>query len=218
MTGVSGNGQMNKGYHPALRFPAFIISWIFHPLFIPAYVAGFLFFIHPYAFIGLDPRLRIFKFLSVLVNTALIPGFAVILLWRLKFIQSIFLKTQKERIIPYAIAMIFYFWAWYVSKNQIGDEILTIFLLGSFITVIAAWMANIYFKISMHALSVGALLAYIFWITMTIDGSTGLYPTFAILIAGLVCTARLVVSGHHPVEIYSGFFIGIICQVIAIYI
>src|ERR1700753_2670709 len=101
-----------------VRAAAHIISFVFHPLFIPAYVTAFLLFVDPYAFAGVSMKFKIFRLISVFFNTGFIPGFAVFLMWRLRLIQSVVLRTQKERIIPYAAAMIFYFWAWYVFHNQ----------------------------------------------------------------------------------------------------
>jgi len=219
---ISGNGTLlddKKKVSPAIKFFAHFFSWIFHPLFIPAYITIFLLFIHPYAFVALSEKLKVFKLLFVIVNTALFPGLSVFLMWRLKLTQSIFLHSQKERIIPYAAAMIFYFWAWYVSRNQQdNNEIFTGFLLGSFLTVIAAWLANIYFKISMHALAIGGMLFFILWLSFSGDGTSGLYPSVAMLVAGIVCTARMIISDHRPIEIYSGLLIGMLCQIIAVLI
>ena len=197
--------KTNQNFLASTKFFAHLFSWIFHPLFIPVYVTIFLLYIHPYAYIVSNPKLKVFKLLFVIVNTALFPGLAVFLMWRLKLTQSIFLRTQKERIIPYAAAMIFYFWAWYVSRSQQdAPELLKAFLLGSFLTVIAAWLANIYFKISMHALALGGMLFFIIWVSFSGEGTSGLYPAIALLITGIVCSARMIVSDHHPVEIYSG--------------
>ncbi|MGZ5136006.1 MAG: hypothetical protein ACXWCG_12685 [Flavitalea sp.] len=217
---ISGNASLldeKLKYPPPLKLLAQIISWIFHPLFIPLYISFFLLYIHPYAFVAFNEKMKFFKLLFVFVNTALFPGFSVFLMWRLKFIQSIYLRTQKERIIPYAAAMIFYFWAWYVSKSQLDNiEIFSNFLFGSFVTVIAAWMANIYFKISMHALAIGGMLFFILWVSFSGEGASGLYAAAALLITGLVCTSRMIVSDHRPSEIYAGIFLGIICQVIGL--
>ncbi|MBC7829031.1 MAG: hypothetical protein H7122_14875 [Chitinophagaceae bacterium] len=218
---ISGNGTLldKPKFSPVTKFLAHFFSWIFHPLFIPVYVTIFLLYIHPYAFVALSEKMKVFKLLFVLVNTTLFPAFAVFLMWRLRLTQSIFLQTQKERIIPYAAAMIFYFWAWYVSRSQQDNhEVFTGFLLGSFLTVIAAWLANIYFKISMHALAIGGMLFFILWVSFSGDGTSGLYPSFAILIAGIVCTARMIISDHRPVEIYAGILIGIVCQIVAVFV
>ena len=131
--------------------------------------------------------------------------------------QKIKLRTQKERIIPYAAAMVFYFWAWYVSRSLQDNHVLFIdFLFASFLTVVAAWLANIYFKISMHALAIGGMAFFIIRATFIGDGTNGLFPSLALLIAGLVCSARMVISDHKPAEIYLGILVGILCQVLAI--
>ena len=102
--------QIITPYQPnkLLLFIAKIISYIFHPLFIPTYVFWFLISVFPYEFPGIEVyqlKLRVF---SVFWMTAFFPAISVFLLWRLKFVDSIFLKTQKERIIPFFITMFFF--------------------------------------------------------------------------------------------------------------
>jgi hypothetical protein len=38
--------------------------------------------------------------------------------------------------------------------------------------------------------------------------------SLALLLAGVVCTSRMIVSDHRPKEIYTGFFVGLLCQFI----
>ena len=72
---VSGNGTViEKPEHSrAVRLAAQLISWVFHPLFIPVYVTIFLLYIHPSAFVALNEKTKVFKLLFVFVNTALFP-------------------------------------------------------------------------------------------------------------------------------------------------
>ena len=127
------------------------------------------------------------------------------------------LKTQRERIVPYIATNIFYFWVFLVFVNQPEvPTILTGFMFGVFIASSAALIANIYFKISMHALGVGSLCGLM--LIIIFSGFT--YPVFltsmlVFLITGFVGTSRLIVSDHRPFEIYSGVFIAILCQLIA---
>ncbi len=199
------------------RVMAQVVSYIFHPLFIPAYVMAFLLYVHPYAFIGFDDRMKMLRLASVIVSTALLPAFSVFLLWRLDFTKSIHLRTQRERIIPYAIAMIFYFWVWYVFKN-LSDTPLAAkqFLLGVFLAVCGAWMANIWFKVSMHSIAVGGVLAFFVMQALTNPSIGGVYLSIAIFLTGLVCTARFIVSDHTRGEIYGGLLIGILAQLVAV--
>ena len=127
------------------------------------------------------------------------------------------MDTQKERIIPLAAAMIFYFWCWFVLKTNGGiPEMFRQFLLGSFITIIGAWLANIAFKVSLHALAMGGLFCFLLLLTFNVEGSSAQYLAIGVVIAGLVCSARLVVSSHRPFDVYAGFFIGVLSQLLAV--
>src|SRR6185436_3221271 len=92
-----------------------VISYIFHPLFIPTYVFFWLLIRFPYEFSGITPLALFARKITVFWMTAFFPAFSVFLLWRLKFIDNIMLRSQKERIAPYIITMIFYWWMWYLS-------------------------------------------------------------------------------------------------------
>lgn len=208
------NGSVNR--QPAiLRALGHVLSFIFHPLFIPSYIIAFLLFVYPTIAVGLTGMNKFTKLASVFVSTAFFPAFTVFLLRQLKFIDSVYLKTQKDRIIPIIASMIFYFWAAYVSWNLKDDPLIKEMLLGVFLSSIAALMANIYFKVSLHAIAMGSLFIYFILMAVNSDLQMGLYVSLAVLISGAVCTARMLVSDHHPFEIYSGFLFGIICQAVA---
>ena len=199
-----------------LRIAGQFISIVFHPLFIPLYVTAFLLYIHPIMFSGIPDQLKVRILASVGVNLTILPAFTVFILWKLKFADNIYLRTQKERLIPYAAVMFFSFWCWYVFRNiSQTPDLFVQFLLGTFIAVIAAWMANIYFKVSMHGLGVGGMLYFITAISLNHDGGSGLFIAAALLVTGLVLTARLLVSDHKPFEVYAGLMLGIFAQYLA---
>jgi hypothetical protein len=208
--------ENNYVWPAPVRFFGQLVSFIFHPLFIPSYITAFILYVDPYAFAGMNNKAKIFKLASVVFSTAFLPLFSVVLMKQLGFIKSIFLRSQKDRIIPYMTCMIFYFWAWYVSRNLHDSPSLTAMLLAVFISSIAGMMANIYFKISMHGIAVGALLILFFWMAFNGTVPLGSYLAIAVFITGLVCTARFIVSDHNSFEIYSGLLIGALCQLIAI--
>jgi len=211
--------KRQEDHHPAvLRIVAHLFSIVFHPLFIPAYVAAYLIYIHPYAFANFDEKAKALRLISVVLLTAFFPAFTVFLLKRLGFADSVHLRTQKERIIPYVSSMFYFFWTFYVSKNLPSTPpLFTTMLLGVFIASIGALMANIYYKVSMHGIAMGGMFA--FFLVLALLGSTPvtIYLTIAILISGMVCTARLIISDHFPFDVYSGFLIGVISQTLAIF-
>src|ERR1700739_1225310 len=89
----------------ALKIPAKIISYVLHPLFIPTYIFLWLSYRFPGNFYDATPYILALKKISVFWLTAFFPAFAVFLLWRLKFIETVYLRTEKDRIIPYIITM-----------------------------------------------------------------------------------------------------------------
>lgn len=214
--GPSLNGKERSQQPAAVRFLAHLFSYVFHPLFIPVIVTAFLLYVHPLLFAGFSGTKKIFILASVFFNTGLLPAFSVFLMWRLKFIESIFLRTPKERIIPYSAAIIFYFWVWYVFHSQPETPAPFVqFLLGSFLAVCGAWMLNIRMKVSMHATAVGGMVMFFLIQILTQQEDTGRYIALALLVAGIVCTSRFIVSDHTAGEIYLGLFTGFLFQIIA---
>jgi hypothetical protein len=104
-----------------------------------------------------------------------------------------------------------------VFRNQPEvPAILTGYIFGAFLASSAALIANIYFKISMHALGVGSLCGLVLIIIfLGFTYSVFLTTMLVFLITGIVCTSRLIVSDHKPFDIYSGIFIAVLCQLVA---
>lgn len=201
-----------------VKTPAKLVSYLIHPLFVPLYVAAYLIYLHPYSFAGFDSTQKLLRLIHVFVLTAFFPAVTVFLLWRLQFVESIFLKTQKERIIPYVASIIYFFWVFYVSKNLEGTpDIMVFFFLGIFLAASAALMANNYFKISMHSLGVGGAMVYMIMLALVSGEPMGVAVVTTILITGLVCTCRLLVSDHRPFDVYAGLIVGILSQLVAYY-
>jgi hypothetical protein len=134
----------------------------------------------------------------------------------LGFIDSIFLRTQKERIIPYIASGVYYFWMWYVLRNQpeFPEHIVSL-SFAIFLASSIGLLANIYMKISMHGLSLGVMCVYMSWLAFILDNHFGFYIAVAIFLTGLVLTARFIVSDHTQKEVYAGLFLGALSQVIA---
>src|SRR6478609_7484677 len=143
-------------HSPFLTIPAKVISYVFHPLFIPTYIFIFLMKEVPYEFSGITDFKLQQRLFSIFWLTAFFPAFAVFLLWRLKFSESIFLRTQKERIVPYIITMFFYWWMYYLSRNFADQpQVLKFFYLGIFIASAVGLILNNYLKISLRGIGVG---------------------------------------------------------------
>lgn len=201
-------------FHPILRIGARVISYIFHPLFVPLYTVLFLVY-EADIFPSQDAWHKTLIIISVFVIYTLLPLVTILLCKALGFIQSVFLKTSRDRIIPYVICEIFYFWGWYVSRNLEYPREMIMFQLAIFLSSCLGLIFNSYFKVSMHAISFGVISAFILISGMKADINYGFYISIALLSAGLVCTSRMITTNHTSNEIYSGFFIGVVAQLAA---
>lgn len=212
---VSAQSSIQK----ILQVVAKCVSYIFHPIFIPLFITYYLLYVQPYFFLGLSNEDKFRKIAMVGISVTFFPAFTVFLLWRLKFIQSILLRTQKERIIPYVAVNIFFFWAYYVSRNQANNPVLfTQFLLGVFIASSAALVINNFTKISMHTTSVVGAVVFLVYMAMRLGMAMGLPISISILICGIVCSARLWLKEHTLAEVGWGLLVGIFSQLAAAYV
>lgn len=204
--------------HAGIQFIAKLISYVFHPLFVPVYIAWFLITVQPYLFASFTPAQKILTLLRFVIMYSFFPLVTVLLAKALGFLDSIFLKTQKERVIPYIACGVYYFWMCYVLRNQpeFSKEVIQL-SMAIFIASSLGLLVNIYMKVSMHAISMGILLMFMVILAFTQTGNYSIYLSIAILIAGVVCTARFIVSDHTPAEIYTGLLLGIVSQLIAIW-
>ena len=200
-----------------IQLAAKFISYVFHPLFIPFYITYLIIQIRSYQFAGINDWVNLRILLQVFVNCTFLPLASILLLRALNFIDSVFLKTQRDRIIPYIICMIFYFWNWYVFKNNHEVKDLVSMSMAIFNASVFGFLVNISMKVSMHAIAVGVMATFFALLAFTDSSSFSLYLSIAFLIAGIVCTSRLIVSDHSQREIYYGLLIGIFSQLAAHY-
>jgi hypothetical protein len=202
-------------FNPVLRTLARIISYIFHPLFIPLYIG--LFLIYPVRlFPDLDDRRRLFLEVQLFVIYTLLPLASILLMKGLGLIQTILLKSQKDRVLPYVVCQIFYFWAWYVLKNQLLPKEIVLFSLAIFLASCIGLIANTFLKVSMHTIAAGVVIAFMIYCGLRWDYNYGFYISLAILFAGLIGSSRLILADHQPNEIYAGFGIGVVALLISI--
>ncbi|MFN9589210.1 MAG: hypothetical protein ACK56A_02345 [Bacteroidota bacterium] len=199
-----------------LRLFAHLLSVLFHPLFIPTYVFLLLMQVVPYEFAGITPWQLTLRLFSAFWWTAFVPAFAIFLLWRLQFINSILLLTRKERIVPFIIVMFFDWWQYYLSRHFDNQpSVLRFFYLGIFLSTVVGLILNSYLKISLHGIAAGGAVAAVILFSWYYGLPLWIYILVTTLLAGLVASARLLISDHSSREVYIGLLTGILCQLFA---
>ncbi len=207
---------MEKSQPMIVKYIAHLLSYVFHPLFIPTYFFLYLMQVLPFEFVGITEWQLKMRLFSVAWLTAFFPAFAVFLLWRLKLSDSIFLRTQKERIIPYVITMFFYWWMYYLSRNFTDQPIaLKFFYLGIFVASAIGMTVNNFMKVSLHAMGIAGITTSIILVSVFYPVTNAIWVPLGIILTALVISARLVVSDHSKKELVVGLFIGVFTQLAA---
>lgn len=202
--------------YKGLRGPAKIVSYLFHPLFMPLVMAIVVSFLDKAGFAGLAAPQKMQLFQNIALNTIFFPLFSTLLMKALGFIESIQMHKAKDRIIPLIATMAFYFWCYLIMKNlPFTPLLLKVLMLGSFWGIIVVFIANIFMKISMHTAAAGGALGLVI-VLMMISHINLIFPLLlALLVGGIIGTARLVLQAHKPSEVWLGYFAGVLVQLAA---
>lgn len=189
------------------------ISIVFHPIFMPVYMAFLVVELNPSHF-----PLLFGKHYNVILGmlVMLMVGFPLIsvaLMRGLGLIKSFKMDGAKERFIPMIAVGTFYLWTFVMYKPNskmvfAQDALLSNMILGCVIGVFMAFFFNSFYKISFHSIAAGALVALV--MNIMPYSSYNLAPLFivSIIVAGLIATSRLVLKAHQPKEVYIGLLAG----------
>lgn len=214
-----------------LQYLSKAISYIFHPLFVITYALLILVSVNPYLF-GFPNEKA--KGLVIILFFMLSFGFPFITIMMMKFmgfVKSLDMMDHKERIIPLAITGGFYLWLFVnIRENSIIPPPLRMFVLGATISLFVAFLINIMSKISLHAVGMGGLVVIValtrflysyetFYIDVPVIGTFHIHMNvllvLTILVAGIVGSSRLYLKAHELKDIYGGYLVGVVGQLIA---
>ena len=198
-----------------LKFLAKTISVVLHPLFLSFYATLLAVLLMPYQFAGINIEGGVKIYLLVFINTIFLPLIFLFLLKKLDFINSFYLRTNKERIIPFIGVSVFYTWAFISVKNTDLPPIIYQILLGATISLYTLFFINMFVKASMHSTGMGAFLILMLHLLLVSPFNILLLFCLCVLCIGLLGSARLYLGEHKPFDIYFGYIIGMISQIIA---
>ncbi|MBP0904706.1 hypothetical protein ACFSKN_10515 [Mariniflexile gromovii] len=190
------------------------ISFIFHPLFMPLAGVGFYFYISP----RFTPGEIIYaKLISLAILTIILPVLIYFLLKTLGKIQTVYLRTTNERILPLALNCVIILIVMLRILVQSQFEELYFFFVGILISTITCLILAIFqFKASIHMIAISGL--FMFFIALSIHFNININDILALMciINGAIATSRLHVKAHTYIELIMGFFVGVLPQLILV--
>ena len=193
-----------------IRWFLISFSYIFHPLFIPAYTTTLFYIISP-KFI-LRPEL-ITNLFSLILISCFFPLIVYVILFKFNKVSTIHLKSPKERIIPLVIQAITYIMIGSIIFQDFKHLELKLFFwasgLSAFIALVFA-LKNIKASLHMIALSASVVFCVLLSIFYQINILKGLI--LGTILIALTCISRLIMKAHNLKEIIWGIIIGIVPQ------
>ena len=214
-----------------MKYSAQILSLLFHPLLMLLYVLLLLLALDPYEFTLQGNGARVSFFVYTIVIGLIIPILSMFIMKMLGMIQSLEMKSNKERIGPLIVVGTLYLWLFINLKDQTGiPEVLISFVLGLVLAVFGAFFFNNFTKLSLHMVGLGGTILFFFVLKTELDHDLILVSFFqyafvavtldvlimlTILLTGLVASARLWLGSHNRMQLLEGFIIGALAQLVA---
>ncbi len=199
-----------------MRFVLKIVSYIFHPLWMP-FAGSLLYFI-------LTPRFFPTaviqgKLLAIAILTIFIPIVFYFLLKNLQKVDSVFLKNVQERRWPLFFFLILIFMVMRQILNVYNYPALYYYFFGIFIATTAALIFSFFkVKISLHMLGLSGFVFFLIALSLHFRTNIIYSILFFVLAMGLTASSRLHYKAHSPSELILGSLCGAIPQVLFWYI
>jgi hypothetical protein len=192
-----------------LRFHKFI-SVILHPIVIPT-IGVFLFLLLSPSEIKKERQYLLISI--VFFSTYIIPIISLTVLKALGVIKSFKVHSINERKVPLFIMLVIFFILGKFLINITDFRELGILFYGTNISLgIIYFLFYVHIKSSLHIMSMSSALGF-FLIYGNIH-SIAILPivTVFVMLIGVLASSRLHLKAHTPLEIYLGFFIGLLGQ------
>lgn len=188
-----------------------IVSYVFHPLFVPIGGTALYFLIAPYSTLETQSG----NVLPIFILTVIIPIIFFLILKNLGVISSIFLPTLKERKYPLYISCILLLMILYkVIPNNYVPELF--FFFTGLVTAVGAaiLLLLLKFKTSIHLMGMGSILMFMIGLSIHFETNITLAISIFTLLTGMVASSRLYLRAHSKTELFMGFIVGVGSQLI----
>ena len=127
-------------------------------------------------------------------------------------IKSLEMKERRERILPFIFITVLYIAVTYLfyAKPRIGfhDNLLKFMMIIDSLVFVAT-LTTFFYKVSVHSLAAWGMIGILIPLNKVLEDNTLFYPTLlAIVLTGLVMSARLKLNAHTPREVMVGSVLG----------
>lgn len=184
-----------------------IISVLFHPLFMPVY-GLLIIFSAPTLFGYLPFQVKKLLLLIVVINNVMLPLSMMPFFIHRNIISSWTIENRRDRIIPLLLTTILYSVTSFIIFRLPIPLFLKTFIFSTFFLSIIVTAINFWWKISLHSVASGAIIALVLILSFKMYTPLTGYLVISIIAGGLVLSSRLRLNYHNPLQVWLGFLAG----------
>jgi hypothetical protein len=185
-----------------------IISVVFHPLFMPVY-GLLIIFSAPTLFGYLPFQVKKLLLLIVVINNVMLPFSLMPFFIHRNIISTWTIENRRERVIPLILTTILYSVTSFIIFRLPIPLFLKTFIFSTFFLSIIVTVINFWWKISLHSVASGAIIALVLILSFKMFTPLTGYLIISVIVGGLVLSSRLRLNYHNPLQVWMGFLAGI---------
>lgn len=191
-----------------------ILSTAFSPLLMATYGIALAMTLSFLCFIPASTKLAVI--FATFVATVVIPVIGIFLLSRLHIVKDPLLNDRQDRTWPYIIEILCFLGTAVYLYCINAPTWLSMFMIGGAVALIVLTVVNRWWKISGHATGMGGLVALVFYLMVSGNSVFSIQWEFigVLLLAGAVCSSRLILERHTLGQVSAGFLNGFLCVII----
>lgn len=182
-----------------------ILSILFSPLLVPTYGMMLTAFLTLLSFL---PTGLLWTAIGItFVLTAVLPAVTIAILYRAGVISDPGLNSRKERFIPYGVVALCYIGCAIFFYRASAPVWLPLFFAGAALATVINTLINLKWKISAHAAGMGGIVALLFRVVVSHYAlvNMDIWISIAIIVSGMVMTARIYLNRHTLGQVLAGF-------------
>jgi hypothetical protein len=162
---------------------------------------------------------KYFVLFQILIITVIVPILFFLLLRSTGNVKSVMVHETSQRIIPLVLQCFLFI---LLVKRSIVvtryPELHFFFLGGLFSTIFALIYSLFKIKASLHMMAIGSFTIFVIGLNMHLQMHNSYWSALLILLTGIVASSRLEMEAHTNKELFIGLVIGIIPQVLFLYL
>lgn len=199
---------------PGMKNLPRLLSWLLHPIILPALFVVLLLNGNYYINNLLRPEAIRIIVLIVLIFTLAIPSLIFVASRYLGVVDSLEMEAKQERIFAITVLGISSWFCWQILSSYELPAYYTDFLLLIFTASAFGLIISLFKKFSLHIFGWSVIVVSLAWYIFSWQCFSVLFIALAVALTGVVAWSRLKLNAHTPGEIYLGFALGLLPVVV----